>query len=257
MSLPNRFIRRAAHPLLAFIVVSQLSVLSQLLSPGALHAQDEKLTQRVQRAGEVLAELVAVPDKAPPTDLLAEATCVAVVPGVVKVGFGIGGRAGYGLASCRTDSGWSMPTFVGLKGGSFGFQIGGQSADIVLVFVNRDASRLASSTFNLGAGASVAAGPVGRNVSAETDYRLKSEIYSYSKSKGLFAGVDISGTKWELDYSANRKAYGDAAGGEKGGDAESVRKLLATDGGKAPEIFKPFLASLEKNVGAAGSGPKP
>jgi len=250
MSLPNRSFLRAARRLLVFVSLSQLFALSQLLAPGALHAQDEKLTQRVERAGEVLAELVSVPDKAPPTDLLAEATCVAVVPGVVKVGFGIGGRAGYGLASCRTDAGWSMPTFVGLKGGSFGFQIGGQSADIVLVFVNRDASRLASSTFNLGAGASVAAGPVGRNVSAETDYRLKSEIYSYSKSKGLFAGVDISGTKWELDYSANRKAYGDAAGGEKGGDAESVRKLLATDGSKAPEIFKPFLQSLEKNVGA-------
>lgn len=246
----SRSSRRAARTLAAFTAVSQLFILSQLLAPGALHAQDDKLTQRVERAGEVLAELVAVPDKSPPIDLLAEATCVAVVPGVVKVGFGIGGRAGYGLASCRTDGGWSMPTFVGLKGGSFGFQIGGQSADIVLVFVNKDASRLASSTFNLGAGASVAAGPVGRNVSAETDYRLKSEIYSYSKSKGLFAGVDISGTKWELDYSANRKAYGSAAGAENGGGAESVQKLLATDGGKAPEIFKPFLESLAKNVGA-------
>jgi lipid-binding SYLF domain-containing protein len=235
--------------LVASIVVSQLFVLSQLLAPTALHAQDDKLTRRVERAAEVLGELVSVPDKAPPTDLLSQATCVAVVPGVVKVGFGIGGRAGYGVASCRTDTGWSMPTFVGLKGGSFGFQIGGQSADVVLVFVNRDASRLASSTFNLGGGASVAAGPVGRNVSAETDYKLKSEIYSYSKSKGLFAGVDISGTKWELDYSANRKAYENAAGGAKGGDAESVRALLGAGGAKAPEIFKPFLASLEKNVG--------
>jgi lipid-binding SYLF domain-containing protein len=241
-----RSLPRAARPL---FVVALFALPFAAVSPRALHAQDEKLTKRVERAGEVLGELVSVPDKAPPTDLLTQATCVAVVPGVVKVGFGIGGRAGYGLASCRTATGWSEPTFVGLKGGSFGFQIGGQSADIVLVFVNRDASRLASSTFNLGGGASVAAGPVGRNVSAETDYKLKSEIYSYSKSKGLFAGVDISGTKWELDYSANRKAYGDAAGGENGGDAESVRKLLATDGGKAPDIFKPFLASLEKNVG--------
>ncbi len=215
-----------------------------------LPAQDAKLTSRVQRAAEVLGELVAVPDKAPPTDLLSQATCVAVVPGVVKVGFGIGGRAGYGLASCRTDTGWSMPTFVGLKGGSFGFQIGGQSADIVLVFVNADAGRLASSTFNLGGGVSVAAGPVGRNVSAETDYELKSEIYSYSKSKGLFAGVDISGTKWELDYSANRKAYESAAAGGKGEDAASVRELLASGGANAPPIFKPFLESLEKNVGA-------
>jgi lipid-binding SYLF domain-containing protein len=246
----NRSFPRATRALVASIVVSQLFVLSQLLAPAALHAQDDKLTRRVERAAEVLGELVSVPDKAPPTDLLSQATCVAVVPGVVKVGFGIGGRAGYGVVSCRTDAGWSMPTFVGLKGGSFGFQIGGQSADIVLVFVNRSGCRVASSTFNLGGGASVAAGPVGRNVSAETDYKLKSEIYSYSKSKGLFAGVDISGTKWELDYSANRKAYADAADGQNGGDAESVRALLSSGGAKAPKIFKPFLESLEKNVGA-------
>lgn len=230
-------------------VLPALIFFSQLLTSSALSAQDDKLTKRVERAAEVLAELVAVPDKAPPKGLLSEATCVAVVPGVVQVGLGVGGRAGYGVASCRTDAGWSLPTFVGLKGGSFGFQIGGQSADVVLVFVNKDADRLASSTFNLGGGASVAAGPLGRNVSAETDYRLKSEIYSYSKSKGLFAGVDISGTKWELDYSANRKAYGKAAGTPRGDDAESVKKLLSTGGEGAPDIFKPFLESLEKNVG--------
>ena len=241
--------RRSQRPGPAAHLLPALLVLAQLFASSALGAQDDKLTKRVERAAEVLSELVSVPDKAPPTELLAEATCVAVVPGVVKVGFGIGGRAGYGLASCRTDAGWSMPTFVGLKGGSFGFQIGGQSADIVLVFVNKDASRLASSTFNLGAGASVAAGPVGRNVSAETDYRLKSEIYSYSKSKGLFAGVDISGTKWELDYSANRKAYADAAADKRGEDAESVRALLSAGGAKAPEIFRPFLESLVKNIG--------
>lgn len=243
--MPRRtqWIRPAARVLPALIF------LSQLFASSALNAQDDKLTKRVERAAEVLTELVSVPDDAPPRQLLEAAVCVAVVPGVVQVGLGLGGRAGYGLASCRTDAGWSLPTFVGLKGGSFGFQIGGQSADIVLVFVNKDAGRLASSTFNFGGGASVAAGPIGRNVSAETDYRLKSEIYSYSKSKGLFAGVDISGTKWELDYSANRKVYGKAADMPKGDDAESVKTLLGTDGARAPAIFKPFLESLEKNVG--------
>ena len=248
MSRRTQSLRRSTRVLLALAFFSQLFALS------ALHAQDDKLTKRVERAAEVLSELVSVPDKAPPSALLSEATCVAVVPGVVQVGFGLGGRAGYGLASCRTDAGWSMPTFVGLKGGSFGFQIGGQSADVVLVFVNKDAGRLASSTFNLGAGASVAAGPIGRNASAETDYRLKSEIYSYSKSKGLFAGVDISGTKWELDYSANGKAYADAATLPKGDDAKSVGELLTAGGAKAPEIFRPFLESLEKNVGV-GTAP--
>ncbi|HEY9450923.1 MAG TPA: lipid-binding SYLF domain-containing protein [Gemmatimonadaceae bacterium] len=230
-------------------VLPALIFLSQFFTSTALGAQDDKLTKRVERAAEVLTELVSVPDKAPPSALLSEATCVAVVPGVVQVGLGFGGRAGYGLASCRTGTGWSLPTFVGLKGGSFGLQIGGQSADVVLVFVNKDAGRLASSTFNLGGGASVAAGPLGRNVSAETDYRLKSEIYSYSKSKGLFAGVDVSGTKWELDYSANRKAYPKADDMPRGDDAKSVTALLSTDGAKAPEIFRPFLQSLVKNIG--------
>lgn len=239
--LPNA--RRAAHSLAAF------SLLASLVAPRALHAQDDKLSKRAQRAAEVLSELVSIPDKAPPTSLLSAATCVAVVPAVVQVGFGVGGRAGYGLASCRTKDGWSLPTFVGLKGGSVGFQIGGQSADIVLVFVNKDAGRVASSSFDLGGGASVAAGPVGRNVGAATDYRLGAEIYSYSKTKGLFAGVDISGTKWELDYSANKDVYGSHADLPKGDDAASVRQLLTTPATSAPATVRPFLASLRKNIG--------
>lgn len=244
MSGRTEWRRRAMHALPALIVVAQFFSTTPLL------AQDDKLAKRAKRAAEVLAELVAIPDKAPPNKLLSEATCVAVVPGVVQVGLGFGGRAGYGLASCRTGAGWSLPTFVGLKGGSVGFQIGGQAADIVLVFVNRDAGRLASSTFDLGGGASVAAGPVGRNVSAETDYRLRAEIYSYSKTKGLFAGIDVSGTKWELDYAANRAVYASDAHLPRGDDARSVAALLTTGGGAAPAIVRPFLESLAKNIGS-------
>ena len=136
------------------------------LAARAQEKDDEKLGKRAERAAQVLTELVSLPDKSPPKSLLNSATCIAVVPGVVQAGLGVGGRFGFGVASCRTPAGWSAPVFVGLKGGSFGFQIGGQSADVVLVFVNKDAQRLASSTFNIGAGASVAAGPVGRNLSA-------------------------------------------------------------------------------------------
>jgi lipid-binding SYLF domain-containing protein len=138
---------------------------------------------------------------------------------------------------------------VGLKGGSVGFQIGGQSADVVLVFVNKNAGRLAASSFDIGAGASVAAGPVGRNLSAETDYKLKAEIYSYSKTKGLFAGVSLSGTKWEIDYDANKSVYGTKPSLPSGGDSKSVETLLTTDGSAAPEALRPFLESLNKNVG--------
>lgn len=238
----NRFFSRMllaaalASPLLASTVRAQ-------------EKDDEKLGKRAERAAEVLTELVSLPDKSPPKSLLNSATCIAVVPGVVQAGFGVGGRFGFGVASCRTGSGWSTPVFVGLKGGSFGFQIGGQSADVVLVFVNKDAQRLASSTFDIGAGASVAAGPVGRNLSAETDYKAKAEIYSYSKTKGLFAGVSLSGTKWESDYDANKKEYGTVPNSPTGGDSKSVAQLLTTDGSSAPSDLKVFVESLQKNVG--------
>jgi lipid-binding SYLF domain-containing protein len=207
---------------------------------------DGKLAERARKAGEILAELVREPDHSPPRSLLRNATCVAVVPNVLQVGLGVGGKAGFGLASCRTATGWSLPTYMALKGGTFGFQIGGQSADVVLVFMNRDAPRqIGSSSFDLGGQASIAAGPVGRNLSAETDYKLNAEIYSYSKTKGLFAGITLSGTKWEIDSKANRAAYGKAT------DVD-VTELLTTSGDRAPEVVRPFLTSLQQNVGPQG-----
>jgi lipid-binding SYLF domain-containing protein len=203
---------------------------------------NEKLRERAARAGEIVAELVKEADHAPPQSLLNKATCVAAVPEVVQVGLGIGAKVGFGLASCRTRAGWSLPTFMGLKGGTFGFQIGGQSADVVLVFLNQNAPRLiASSSFDLGGQASVAAGPVGRNLSAETDYKLSAEIYSYSKTKGLFAGINLAGTKWEVDSKANQAVYGEAWGGD-------VKRLLGRSGTGGPELVQPFLRSLQKNV---------
>ena len=220
-----------------------------------LPAQNDQLAERAKRAGEVLSELTSVPDSAPPNALLKEAVCVAVVPGVVQAGFGIGGKAGFGLVSCRTGSGWSWPAFVGLKGGSLGFQIGAQSADIVLIFVNENAPRtVGASSFDIGGEASVAAGPLGRDVSAATDYRGQAEIYSYSKSKGLFAGIKIAGTKWELDYSANKKAYAAAADSLQGGTRASVAVQLRTSGAGAPAIVQPFLESLQKHVASGPTG---
>lgn len=213
-----------------------------------LHAQDDELADRAKRAGEVLSELVKLPDRSPPTALMREAVCVAVVPGVVQAGFGVGGRAGYGLVSCRAGGDWSWPAFVGLKGGSFGLQIGAQSADVVLIFMNQNAPKtIAGSSFDLGGEVSVAAGPMGRDLSASTDYKAQAEIYSYSKSKGLFAGIKIAGTKWEIDYSANKKAYA-SAGELDGSTRASIGKELNTSGGQAPSIVQPFLSSLRKNV---------
>lgn len=219
-----------------------------------LRAQDDQLADRARRAGEVLSELVAVPDHAPPTSLLRDAVCVAVVPGVIQAGFGFGGRAGFGLVSCRIGDGWSWPSFVGLKGGSFGLQIGAQSADVVLIFMNENAPRtIAGSSFDIGGEVSVAAGPVGRDLSAATNYKAQAEIYSYSKSKGLFAGIKIAGTKWEIDYSANKKAYEAAADSLRGGSGSSIAAQLRTSGAKAPPLVQPFLQSLRKNVPASGT----
>jgi len=202
-----------------------------------------KLADRAKRAGEVIAELVREPDHAPPQSLLDKATCVAAVPKVVQAGLGFGGKVGFGLASCRTPAGWSLPTFIGLKGGTFGLQIGGQAADVVLVFLNQDAPRLiATSSFDLGGQASVAAGPVGRNLSAETDYKLSAEIYSYSKTKGLFAGINLAGTKWEIDSKANQEVYGEGGAGD-------VKRLLSTSGFGGPPLVEPFLNSLRLNIG--------
>ena len=217
--------------------------------PGIGWAQDSpdsKLTERVQRAGEIIAELVGEPDHSPPQSLLSRATCVASVPQVLQVGLGIGGRVGFGVASCRTSGGWSRPTLFALKGGTLGFQIGGQSADVVLVFLNKNAPRLiASTSFDLGGQASVAAGPVGRTLSAETDYKLNAEIYSYSRTKGLFAGITLSGTKWEIDSKANRSVYQDGRPGNV-----DVQELLSTSGTTGPALIEPFLASLRDNIGA-------
>lgn len=230
-----------------YLLLSGLLLLVSYAGSAASQQDDDRYSKRVVRAGQVLAELVAVPDRAPPTSLLAEATCIAVVPGVVEAGLGVGGAVGFGLASCRTTGGWSLPTFMGLKGGSFGLQIGAESADIVLVFVNKNApQKVARSTLDLGGEASVAAGPIGRNVSAETDYRAQAEIYSYSKSKGLFAGIKLNGTKWEVDYDANRSVYRAA---NDGGDSRRVAQLLTTDGANAPASVRPFLVSLAQTVG--------
>ena len=247
---------KAMRSILRRLCVASMIVGSAVAaSASALPAQNDQLAERAKRAGEVLSELMSVPDRSPPTALLKEAVCVAVVPGVVQAGFGVGGKAGFGLVSCRTGTGWSWPAFVGLKGGSFGLQIGAQSADVVLILVNENAPRtVAGSSFDIGGEVSVAAGPLGRDVSAATDYRAQAEIYSYSKSKGFFAGIKIAGTKWELDYSANKKAYASAADSLQGGTHASVVKQLQTNGSGAPAIVQPFLESLQKHVAIGPTG---
>lgn len=167
--------------------------------------------QRTQKATTVLKEMSAIPENSIPERLLAEAYAIAIVPDLAKAGFVFGGRYGKGLISIRgADGAWSNPNYIKLTGGSVGFQVGVQSSDLILVFTSAaGVESIIKGKFTLGADAAVAAGPVGRNVQASTDEKFKAEIYSYSRSKGLFAGVSVDGSAITIDDKANETIYGD------------------------------------------------
>jgi SH3 domain-containing YSC84-like protein 1 len=166
---------------------------------------------RNEKAAQVLKEIMDAPDKGIPHDLLQTAKCIAIIPGDKKFAFIFGGSYGRGVATCRTGHGWSAPMFIAMDGGSVGYQIGGSSTDIVLLFMNDHALHsLLSDKFKLGADASVAAGPVGRDAAAGTDLKLNAEILSYSRTKGVFAGVSLDGAVVQADKSGDQALYGDS-----------------------------------------------
>lgn len=170
----------------------------------------EEQAVKVKEATEVMEEIMAIPEQSIPPSLLADAQAIAIIPNVIKVGFVIGGRFGKGVVAVREKAGgWSDPVFLTIAGGSVGWQIGAQATDVILVFKNRRGlDSLVNGKVTLGADAAVAAGPVGRNAAAATDVQLKSEIYSYSRSRGLFAGVALDGSVLEIDAAANGAYYG-------------------------------------------------
>jgi len=171
--------------------------------------KESKATDRSQAAAQVLNEIQGAPDKGIPQEVLGSAECVAVVPSMLKGGFIVGGKYGRGLASCRTPKGWSAPAFFVVTGGSFGFQIGGQAVDLVMLIMNKDGMRhLLSSEFALGADASVAAGPVGRHAEGNTDWKMRAEVLTYSRARGLFAGISLNGAVIKQDKDSTREFYG-------------------------------------------------
>lgn len=193
-------------------------------------------TERVKRAAAVVGELRAAPDSGIPEDLWSRAQCVAVIPGVKKAAFVFGGEYGKGVLSCRNNASWNAPVFLQLKKGSFGLQIGGQQADLVLLIMNRrGAEKLLGDKVSLGADASVAAGPVGRAASAQTDARLTAEILAYSRAKGAFAGIDLSGGVLSPDHDANVHAYGKST---------TPRQVVLAGGVPVPAAARPFIRAL-------------
>ena len=195
-----------------FCLSSIALVVMALLGEVASASDQTKDDERLRNSGTVLKEILAVPDSIP-QDLLDKADCVVVFPSVLKAAFIVGGSYGRGAMSCRKGENfsgpWGAPTMMALEGGSFGFQIGGQATDFVLLVMNeRGASGILASKVKLGADASVAAGPVGRDASAETDATLRAEILSYSRARGLFAGVSLEGSTIRPDDGDNRRVYG-------------------------------------------------
>jgi len=176
----------------------------------AQEAKDNsKAVDRVEAAGTVLDEIQGAPDNRIPEEVLASAECVAVVPSMLKGGFIVGARYGRGVASCRAEKGWSAPAFFTIEGGSFGLQIGGQAVDLVMLIMNKDGmNHLLSSQFKLGADASAAAGPVGRHASADTDWKMRAQVLTYSRARGLFAGLELAGAVIKQDKDSTRDFYG-------------------------------------------------
>ena len=215
-----------------------LAVTAVLFFTVTAFADKKEEVERAKKAAQAFREIMDAPDQAIPLDLLNRANCVAVFPSVKKGGFVVGGQFGRGLISCRKTGGWSAPAYFTIGGGSFGLQIGAQAVDLVLLVMNESGVEgILKSKFEIGAGAAAAAGPVGRNASASTDATLNAQILSYSRSKGLFAGLELKGSVIKEDEDANKDVYGKAV---------SARDLLESGKVKVTSDVRVFSATLTK-----------
>ena len=201
----------------------------------------ETAAGRVESAATVLNEIMSTPDKGIPEEILGSAKCVAVVPSLIKGGFVVGGAHGRGMATCRLGSGWSAPAPLTTTGGSIGFQIGGQAVDLIMVIMNdRGMNALLTSKFKLGADASVAAGPVGRHAEGSTDWKLRAEVLTYSRARGLFAGISLNGAVIKQDEDATRELYGRMVD----------FKTILTGSVQTPQAAEAFVAAVKKAAGS-------
>jgi lipid-binding SYLF domain-containing protein len=200
----------------------------------------EAASSRLESAATVLNEIMASPDKGIPSDILGSAKCVAVVPNLLKGGFIVGGAHGRGMATCRTATGWSAPAPITTTGGSIGLQIGGQAVDLVMVVMNdRGMQALLTNKFKLGADASVAAGPVGRHTEGSTDWKLRAEVLTYSRARGLFAGISFNGAVIKQDEDATGELYG----------RQIDFKTILTGSVQPPQSAEKFLSAVKQAAG--------
>lgn len=179
------------------------------ISSVAIASDRESNIERLKNASTVLDEIMAAPDKGIPEEIFSSAKCIAVVPSMLKGGLVVGGAYGKGVASCKNANGWSAPAFFSVEGGSFGFQIGGQAVDLVMIIMNENGMRnLLQSKFKLGADASVAAGPVGRHAEGMTDWKMRAQVLTYSRARGAFAGITLNGASIRQHQDDTRAFYG-------------------------------------------------
>src|SRR3954447_7985740 len=203
---------------------------------------DTDVEKRIRNAAQVLDEIMGVKDKAIPDKIMSDAECVAVVPSMVKIALGFGGSHGKGVATCRTANGWSAPAPFSITGGSWGLQIGGQAVDLVMLAMNdQGMAKMLSSQFKIGADASAAAGPVGRHAEADTDWKMKSQILTYSRARGIFAGVTVNGASIKQDKDGTRILYGKMIP-----SSDILRGKVAP-----PEGSHQFMAAVRKYSGQA------
>src|SRR5215471_8139040 len=214
--------------------------LALLICASSFAFAGESAASRADSAATVLNEIMAAPDKGIPEEVLGSAKCIAVVPSLLKGGFVFGGSHGRGMATCRTENGWSAPAPLHMTGGSFGFQIGVQGVDLVMMVMNdRGMQALLSSKFKLGADASAAAGPVGRHAEGSTDWKLRAEVLTYSRARGLFVGISVNGAVIHQDENATRELYGRMV---------PFRSML-TGAVPTPAGGEPFLGAVRKATG--------
>lgn len=232
---------KRTRPLAVYLLGMALIVMA-----GTCWSADEKdqsdIGKRIDASAKVLNEIMATPDKAIPDKVMNDAQCVAVIPSLIKVAVGFGGSHGKGVATCRTSNGWSAPAPITITGGSWGLQLGGQAVDLVMIVTNdQGMQQLLSSKFKLGADASAAAGPVGRNAGADTDWKMKAEVLTYSRARGVFAGIDLDGSAITQDKDETRVLYGKAV---------PFDEIL---GGKVTPTSSsaPFLAAVKKYASQA------
>jgi len=216
-------------------------IVTRLLSFPAAAQIDDKVADRLWESTKMLEEMLNAPDGGIPEDLLQRAECVAVVPGVKRAAFGLGVRYGRGLLTCRRadDSGfWGAPSMLSLSGGGFGFQFGGQSTDVLIVLTNPDGLRpLLEDQLTIGADVAATAGPKGRAVGAETSATMRSEILTFARSRGLFAGVSLEGTVLKTDHDANESLYGRAV---------DPYQVLASSQVEVPQLAERFVSELNR-----------